>query len=390
MTIETGASETSPQTGNSRRAAGRRLLAGAPVLSEPAAHIRARSVEVWDEERAVEIIGRSPTLVSVLEKLEKIAPFPEPVLILGESGVGKELLAQAAYLLSGRTRSPFVSVNCPQFQEGNLTVSELFGHTRGSFTGAVDERKGCFETAGKGVIFLDEIGDLHLAAQMMLLRALATGEFQPLGAQTSRRVHARILAATNQTINQLSAKKHFRRDLFFRLRYFLIEVPPLRERGDDWRLLVDHTLGRLHRRHGIEKRFSRESLAILREFSWPGNIRELIGLTTTAYALSDGPVIEPQSFVDYLGHGEEQGRRADEGLFRDLSSGGSCFWEQVQRPFLDRDLNRRQVQQLIERGLRQAKGRYRELLDLWHMPPGDYQKFMDFLRHHRLKPRSRR
>jgi len=324
-------------------------------------------------------------MIDLLHQIEKIAAFSEPVLILGESGVGKELLAQALYLLSGRTRMPFTSVNCPQYQEGNLTVSELFGHKKGSFTGALNDRKGCFETASAGVIFLDEIGDLHECAQKMLLRALATGEFQPIGAQRSRKVEARVLAATNRTLNQLAAEQHFRRDLFFRLRYFLLEVPPLRDRGDDWLLLIEYTLRKLYDRYGVKKRFAPKALKLLESFSWPGNVRELIGLTTTAYALSDSSIIEPESFESYLrlGRVEEQG---PEGLFRELTIGEGDFWKLVKTPFLDRDLNRRQVQRLISRGLHETRGGYRELLDLWHIPQVHYQKFMDFLRHHSLKP----
>ena len=384
MTVDRGV----PLLSSNAVAARQRRTAQRPMngLSLPAARIRDLSIEVWREDRAVEIIGESPPMLALLKRLEKIAAYREPVLIVGESGVGKEFMAQAVYLLSGRAPKPFVSVNCPQYQEGNLTVSELFGHKKGSFTGAVADRKGCFETAGAGVIFLDEIGDLHMSAQMMLLRALATGEFQPLGADTSRRVRARVVAATNRTLNQLAVEKHFRRDLLFRLRCFLLEVPPLRDRGDDWRLLADYSLRKLHQRYGVKKRFSRSSLNLLEECTWPGNVRELIGLTTTAYALSDRPVIEPQYFVEYLRQGQSaQASRVDR-LFRQLTVHQGNFWEIVKQPFLERDLNRREVQRLIAQGLRRSRGSYRDLLDLWNIPPSQYQRFMDFLRHHRLKP----
>ncbi len=355
-------------------------------MTSPASRIRDLSIEVWGGDRAVEIIGQSTAMVDLLTRLEKIAPYLEPVLILGESGVGKEFLAQALYLLSGRAPRPFVSVNCPQYQEGNLTVSELFGHKKGSFTGAVADRKGCFETAGAGVIFLDEIGDLHVSAQMMLLRALATREFQPLGSDSPRRVRARVLAATNRTLNQLAVEKHFRRDLLFRLRYFLLEIPPLRERGDDWRLLIDYSLNKLHQTYGVKKRFSPVSLEVLEECTWPGNVRELIGLTTTAYALSDGSVIEPRHVVDYLDQGQSPQASRVDSMYRQLTGNGGDFWELVKQPFLERDLNRGEVRQLIARGLQRSGGSYRDLLEVWEMPAGQYQKFMDFLRHHRLKP----
>jgi transcriptional regulator with GAF, ATPase, and Fis domain len=368
------------------------VLAG---LSEPATRIRELSVAAWGPDRAVEIVGRSPAMEQLLRRISKIAKYDEPVLVLGESGVGKEALAQAIYLLGPRARKPFVVVNCPQYQEGNLTVSELFGHRKGSFTGALDHRRGCFETADGGAIFLDEIGDLHMSAQVMLLRALASGEFQPLGADFTRRVSVRVVAATNRSLNELAANRQFRRDLIFRLRYFQLEVPPLRDRGDDWRYLADHYLQKLYRRYGVSKRFSEDSLRLLAGYPWPGNVRELITVTTTGYALSDGNVIEPRDFVGQLEDEDATTRKKGGGrldrlglLERGLRQGGSSFWEAVQEPFLERDLNRLEVRALIARGLRETDGSYRQLLDLWHIDAGYYQKFMDFLRHHRLKPKS--
>ncbi|MBZ0088863.1 MAG: sigma-54 factor interaction domain-containing protein, partial [Thermoanaerobaculia bacterium] len=211
-------------------------------LSDVAREIRASSIRLWGLERAVTMVGLSRALEEPLLRLLKIARFQEPVLILGESGVGKEMVAQALHAMGPRSARPFVSVNCPQYQEGNLTVSELFGHRRGSFTGAATDRRGCFETADGGSIFLDEVADLHTSAQTMLLRALATGEFQPLGSESTRRVNVRVVSATNRDLNALAGDERFRRDLLFRLRYFQLEVPPLRARDEDWRLLASYTL----------------------------------------------------------------------------------------------------------------------------------------------------
>ncbi len=345
-----------------------------------------RSMRTWGPDQAVEIVGTSEAMELTLRRIAKVAAFDEPVLISGESGVGKELLARAIYLLSPRVGRPFVAVNCPQFQEGNLTVSELFGHTRGSFTGAVADRKGAFEVADGGVIFLDEIGDLHMSAQVMLLRALATGEFQPLGSSQVRRVNVRVVAASNQPLRELRNKEGFRQDLYFRLRYFYITVPPLRERGDDWRLLLDHFLAKLCAHHGVAKRFSGASLKILERHEWPGNVRELASVVTTGYAMADGTTIEPEHFVDLL---ERSGayplQRAEDRAFEDLISGAN-FWETVYEPFMNRDLNRAQVRIIVRRGLARAGGSYRKLLRLLGLPDSDYQRFMDFLRHHRLKP----
>ena len=276
-----------------------------PELLDVATAIRRRSVESWGAERAVTIVGQSEAIREPLERLVKVARFHEPVLILGESGVGKESFAQALHVMRPRAPQSFVSVNCPQYQEGNLTVSELFGHSRGSFTGATNDRRGCFETADGGSIFLDEVADLHMSAQVMLLRSLATGEFQPLGSARTRRVNVRVISATNRDLNALAADERFRRDLLFRLRYFQLEVPPLRARGEDWKLLAKHFLSRLARRYGVVKCFSADSVRLLDSYAWPGNVRELVSVTTAGYALSDGDRIEPRDIVDHL----EQGSR---------------------------------------------------------------------------------
>lgn len=355
-------------------------------LSEPAREIWERSLRLWGSDRAVAIVGHSPHLVEALKRAMKIARFHEPVLILGESGTGKESLASILHLFSPRASRPFITVSCPQFQEGNLTVSELFGHRRGSFTGATSDRAGCFETAHGGTIFLDEIADLHINAQSMLLRALATGEFYPLGSDRPRRVDVRVISATNRDLNVLAADERFRRDLLFRLRCFQLDLPPLRERGDDWKLLAEYVLESLAGRYGIRKQLSSASVELLSRYSWPGNVRELISVITSGYALSDGAWIEPTHFMDRLEQGASDCESEVDRLFRRLARESGDFWNLVQEPFLKRDLSRREVRLLITRGLREAGGSYQKLLDLWKIPRAQYQKFMDFLRHHRLKP----
>jgi len=357
-------------------------------LCEIATRVRRTSIARYGATREVIMVGQSPAYVEGLRKAQKVAAFQEPVLVLGESGVGKESVAQAIHLLGPRSHKPMVSVNCPQYQEGNLTVSELFGHKRGSFTGAAADRQGCFETANGGVIFLDEIGDLHIQAQVMFLRALATGEFQPLGADYTRQVNCRVVAATNRALHDLMVGEEFRHDLFFRLQYFVLKIPPLRERGNDWYLLADHFLDSLSKKYGVCKKFSEDSLRVLESYSWPGNIRELQSLTTTAYAMSDGDRIEPEDFVAAMQKGRSQDpvdRNGQIGLFERVTSGGN-FWDEVHKPFLQRELNRAQVREFIRRGLEESSGSYRRLLDIIGVDEADYQRFMDFLRHHRLKP----
>lgn len=332
------------------------------------------------------MVGQHPSFLALLKKLERIAAFEEPVLVLGESGVGKEAVAQAVYLLGERRGKPFVPVSCPQYQDGNLSASELFGHRRGSFTGAVSDRKGAFATAHRGVIFLDEIGDLPLTAQAMLLRALASGEFQPLGSDVKEKVDVRVVAATNRPLNELTLADEFRHDLFFRLRYFQLEVPALRDRGDDWRLLADYYLSRLRAKYGKSKTFSPEALHLLAAHLWPGNVRELIGVVTTGYAISTGNRIEPEDITGLLRAPGESGTEEAYALARRIASGDLSFWEDLHKPFLNRDLNRAQVRNVIRLTLADCGGSYRRLLSRFGLAEAEYQKFMDFLRHHELKP----
>lgn len=375
-------------------------------LCDSALRIRQLSAEKWGDEKAVELVGQSPVMTELLAKVEKFARFNEPILITGESGVGKELFAKACYVLSPRLDKPFVSVNCPQYQEGNLTVSELFGHKKGSFTGAVCDRRGLFETADRGVVFLDEIADLHLSAQVMLLRALAEGEFRAVGGTETQTVNVRVIAATNQPLQQMIVAKEFRNDLYFRLCYFRLDVPALRDRGDDWRILIERNLQKLAATYGVRKSFSKESLDLLANHKWPGNIRELKSIVTIGYSLSDGEFIEPCDFEGQLerssstapelmavtpGAGLSNGADATAATggpdpYVRMVDGKEGFWDAVYAPFMDRDLNRTQVRQLLQRGLTETSGSYTKLASLFNVPSDQYHKFMDFLRHHGLKP----
>ena len=357
-------------------------------FSPAALEIRELSARRAGVDNAIEIVGQSQRLVEMLKRVAKVARYDEPVLIYGESGVGKESLAQSIHLLGNRSAQPFVSVNCPQFQEGNLTVSELFGHRKGSFTGAISDRRGCFETADGGIVFLDEIGDLAMNAQVMLLRAIGTGEFRPLGSEAARKTNVRIVSATNRSLNEMVMSEQFRNDLLFRLRHFMIEPPALHERGDDWLLMLDWSLERLAARYGTERRFSDESLRLMEGYRWPGNVRELISIVATGYALAESSRIEPHDFVDRLE--QEGGPREDQlaAIHRRLSRGTGDFWSLVHTPFLDRDLSRREVRQLLTIGLGDSGGSYRRLLELWAVPAGEYKRFMGFVRHHRLQPRT--
>jgi DNA-binding NtrC family response regulator len=355
-------------------------------FSERAQRLRAASIARWGENRALEMVGLSEPFQALLSKLEKVARFREPVLVTGESGVGKEGVAQAVYLLSQQTAGrPYVAVNCPQFQEDNLTVSELFGHAKGSFTGALTDRRGAFEEADGGVLFLDEIGDLHPTAQAMLLRVLANGEIRPLGSSKHRSVEVRVVSATNRPLNRLVISQQFRYDLFFRLRHFHLEIPPLRERGDDWRLIMEYWLARLARKYGVERRFSSRAVRVLESYHWPGNVRQLIGVVSMGYAMADGELIEVEDFSSLLDQAES-GEESGASLYERVARHGEDFWQVVYQGFMDRDLNREQVRIFIKKGLAASEGNYRQLLARLRLPASDYQRFMDFLRHHNLKP----
>jgi|SRR5579871_144186 len=222
-----------------------------------------------------EVVGTSPALHAVMERVAKVGPTDSTVLILGETGTGKELIARAIHRRSQRSRRPFVSVSCAAIP-GDLIASELFGHEKGAFTGAIERRPGRFELARGGTIFLDEIGELPFETQTVLLRVLQEREFERVGGTTSVQADVRVIAATNRDLEAYMAAGHFRSDLYYRLNVFPIELPPLRERKEDIALLVAYFLDRYARKAGKSiRQLDKRSLEFLKSYDWPGNIREL-------------------------------------------------------------------------------------------------------------------
>lgn len=357
-------------------------------LSEIAARIAATSKEAWGGQGVVEIFGRSPVMLAMLEKVEKFARFREPILIHGESGAGKELVARGCHALSPRLGKPFIEVNCPQYNDGNLVVSELFGHVKGSFTGAIRDHRGHFETADGGSIFLDEVADLHMAAQTMLLRALAQNEFKPLGSEKTLRSNIRVISATNRPLREMIHSGEFREDLFFRLRYFPLEVPPLRDRGNDWKYIACYLLARLANEYGVCKKFSEDAVRLLSTYQWPGNVRELRSIVTVGYCMAEGGIIEPCHIHDAMRRDEPKEKLTPSyvRLYEKMVKENGSFWDELYMQFMMRDINRREARAVIRRGLIETRNSYQGLLKLFNMKPEDYQRFMDFLRHHRLKP----
>jgi DNA-binding NtrC family response regulator len=235
------------------------------------------------------IIGKSPRLKDVLESVRTVAPADSTVLIQGETGTGKELIAHAIHDLSPRKGQAFVKVNCAAIPSG-LLESELFGHEKGAFTGAIAQKIGRFEVAHKGTLFLDEIGDIPLELQPKLLRVLQEQEFERLGSTRTQRVDVRLLAATNVGLTQMVAEKKFRSDLYYRLNVFPIDVPPLRDRHEDIPLLVRHFASKYARRMGKQiESIPAETMDALSRYAWPGNIRELQNLMERAVLLSKDP-----------------------------------------------------------------------------------------------------
>ena len=248
--------------------------------------------EIRSELNFEEIVGRSSTLRSLLQEIETVAPTDSTVLIYGETGTGNELIARAIHNLSARRKSSFVKLNCAAIPTG-LLESEMFGHEKGAFTGAVAQRIGRFELANRGTVFLDEIGEIPLELQPKLLRVLQEREFERLGSSRTLRTDARLIAATNRDLGVMVEEQKFRADLFYRLNVFPVLVPPLRERQDDIPLLVRHFVQQFARRMGkAVDTVPTETMNALVHYHWPGNIRELQNLVERAVILSTGPILK--------------------------------------------------------------------------------------------------
>ncbi len=239
------------------------------------------------ERKFEQIIGSSPALESVLAQVERVAPTDSTVLVLGETGTGKELIAKAVHNLSARCGKPFVKLNCAAIPF-DLLESELFGHEKGAFTGAIAQKMGRFELADQGTLFLDEIGDIPLALQPKLLRVLQEQEFERLGSGRTHKVNVRVVAATHRDLQEMVNQNQFRRDLYYRLNVFPIELPPLRERREDIAPLVLHYVEVFARRMGKTiDQVPAETLSAFEAYPWPGNVRELQNLIERAVILSD-------------------------------------------------------------------------------------------------------
>ena len=331
------------------------------------------------------MVHASPQMREILALTGRVATGDAKVLITGESGVGKDLIAREIHARSTRTSRPFVAVNCAGLTE-TLLESELFGHVKGSFTGAYRDKPGKLQLAHKGTLFLDEVGEMSLRMQALLLRFLENGEIQAVGADHARStVDVRVVAATNRNLSDMVANGQFREDLLYRLRVIHIHVPPLRERKEDVRVLVEYLASKAAR----PVSFSDEALRTLERYRWPGNIRELQNVVEQALWMANGSVVEVshlppavQASADHVLPIKERRKQVSDELYGALVSGGYSFWEHIHPLFLQRDVTRHDIRELVRRGLSTTRGNYRSLLRLFGMPASDYKRFLNFLAAH--------
>ncbi|TVU72094.1 sigma-54-dependent transcriptional regulator [Cobetia crustatorum] len=266
----------------------------APLLSSPAPPSQRLASHPGGTGQPVEMIGHCRAMQQVYTRIRKVAPADVTVLVLGESGTGKELVARAIHRQSDRHQAPLICVNCAAIPE-TLIESELFGHEKGAFTGATSSRTGLIEAADGGTLFLDEIGELPLDAQARLLRVLQEGEIRRVGAIETRYVDIRLIAATHRNLHQLSSTGGFRLDLYYRLNVMEIDLPPLRERGDDVLVLAEHLLDGIARKHGRDgMRLSQRARQEIHHYAWPGNVRELENALERGVILADRRIIAPE------------------------------------------------------------------------------------------------
>lgn len=327
------------------------------------------------------LIGQSAAIKELREKVEKAAMFDYPVLITGETGVGKTLVAELIHELSERGEKKFLHQSCSNISP-ELFESDFFGHERGAFTGAVSKKIGKIEAADGGTLFLDEVADLSLVAQAKLLQFLERREFFRVGGTDKLMADVRIIAASHKNLISEVRRGKFRADLYFRLNVIRLFIPPLRERREDLRLLIEW----ISNNEGIK--LSEEAWAKLMSYSYPGNVRELENVMKRAKVAARGERVKGGDIDFYEELQVNEGQQSvAERLYREMVEEGRSFWEVVHQPFLRRELNRREVKEIIELGIKKAGTSYKRLQILFNAGDGnkDYKKFIDFLRNFELQ-----
>ena len=323
----------------------------------------------------------------IVESAQRAGASDAKVLITGESGVGKDVVAREVHSASTRKHRPYIAVNCAGFPE-TLLESELFGHTRGSFTGADRDRSGKLQLADGGTLFLDEVGEMSLRMQALLLRFLENGEIQTIGENQPRHINVRLIAATNRDLAQRVAAGEFREDLLYRLRVIEIKVPALRERTEDIPVLAEHFLALAP--HALT--LSQPAQQALLRYRWPGNVRELQNVIEQLVWLAQQPTVGLEDLPEAIRKPQgpltpqhERRRQIADQLFDALVQGQYSFWDHIHPMFLERDLTRHDIRTLVSRGLRETNGNYRAVLRLFRMPESDYHRFHNFLTAHACK-----
>jgi len=337
----------------------------------------------------LDVVARSEAMASVCAAAARVAAGDAKVLLTGESGVGKDLVARFIHMHSARANRPLVTVNCGAFSE-TLLETELFGHVKGSFTDAYRDKQGKLQAADNGTVFLDEVGEMSLRMQTLLLRFLENGEVQPVGADgRTQKADVRVIAATNRDLDQMVGAGVFRQDLLYRLKVVHIRIPALRERREDIRPLIEHILART----GRTITFTDSALSILERYRWPGNVRELQNVIEQLAWGASSETIDVAQLPTSLhsvadGHVKpirERRRQVADDLFAGLVSGHFSFWEHVHKLFLDRDITRHDIRELVRRGLAQTYGNYRATVKLFGMPEDNYKRFLNFLDAHECR-----
>jgi transcriptional regulator with PAS, ATPase and Fis domain len=337
------------------------------------------------DRRDIQPIAADKVTIDLFKQAEHAAQGDAKVLLTGESGVGKDVIAQHIHNNSRRSTGEYVAVNCAGLTE-SLLESELFGHVKGSFTGAHRDKPGKLQIAHRGTLFLDELGEMSLRMQALLLRFLENGEIQAVGSdRTMSTVDVRVIAATNGNLSELIATGRFREDLLYRLRVIHLHIPPLRNRPADIRPLATHFLARTGRTIILQP----EAWKVLEQYRWPGNVRELQNVVEQLIWLApaDRPIEATHlpalmRSVPSLTAAHERRRQLADDLYQAVVSGGYSFWDHIHPLFLARDITRHDMRELLRRGLNATRGNYRSLLPLFRMPKSDYKRFLNFLAAH--------
>jgi transcriptional regulator with PAS, ATPase and Fis domain len=351
-----------------------------------------------------QLMGVSASIIELRQEIERVARSDAKVLVTGESGVGKELVSREIHSNSLRASRPFIPVNCAGLPE-TLLESELFGHVKGSFTGAYRDKPGKLEAAHDGTVFLDEVGEMSLRMQGLLLRFLETGELQKVGSERAAgRVNVRVIAATNRPLPELINQGAFREDLFYRLNVIHLIVPPLRERREDIPAMIDHFLRRFRsaNRSPVET-IAPEAMQCLVDYEWPGNVRQLENVIERMVVVGRGPVatladlpselrINPPRPLSALVASVPAAAPSDtatidvvDDLYARLTRHRECFWTTVYPLYMQREITRSHMRDLVKKGLEEARGNYKIMVQLFNMEASDYKKFLNFLRKHQCQ-----